>query len=261
MADTPRRIDIVEKVVVDLDARVASLKLRADPREIFTLIYRDITDRMLRELVNQQITPTRSFSDPHWLADLDRSFAEYYIDALDAFDNNDPNTPTPRVWKAVFEAIGVGKSTTASLSPSAVLRALLQPMMAHIKHDLVFALDDLKAAPGNKADHEKVTDLLCEEIDHVQNTKAEYAPLLKRLDEALGGVNENFTCNMVRQMRQEAWDDAQALQAAQNKAERAAIIKSVEEKTLTAITEINEKIPFLMFPLNVVDEFLNLFNI
>jgi hypothetical protein len=256
MPDSSKRSDIVEKVVAELDARAASLKLRGDPREIFTLIYKEITDRMLKELINQEITHTRGFNDPLWLANLDRRFAEYYLKALDAFDEN--HLHTPRVWKAVFEAIDVGRSTTASLSPSAVLRALLQPMMAHIRHDLVFALHDLKAAPDNQADHEKVTDLLCAEIDNVQETKGSFAPLLKVLDEALGGVNEKFTCDMVRRMRQEAWDDAQALQVAQSEAERTVIRKSVEEKTLIAINEISEKIPFLMIPLNVFDEFWGL---
>jgi len=252
MTDTPKRSQIVEKVVADLKERVTRFEAEADPRLIFTLIYKEITDRMLRELVNQETTPTRGFSDPRWLADLDRRFAECYLKALDTFDRNDPNTP--RVWKAVFEAIGVRKSTIDSLSDSDVLRALLLSMVAHIMHDLVFALDDLKAAPANESDHEKVTDLLCEEIDNVQNTRAKFAPLLGLLDGASLRLDEILTCRVVKLMRQRAWNDAKTLRDAQNDEEkRAAIKKSVEEKTLSVINEIIPRLTSRMKLLDVLE--------
>ena len=165
MTDTPSRSQRVKQVVEDLDLRAKRYEEKADPRLIFTLIYEEITDRMLTELVNQETNPTRGFSDPLWLADLDRRFAEYYLEATDAFDKNDPQTPTPEAWKAVFVAIGAGKSTSA---PD-VMRVLLLSMVAHIRHDLVFALVDLKATDRNEGDHKLVTQLLCEEIDNVQN--------------------------------------------------------------------------------------------
>lgn len=251
MADTSKCSDIVEKVVAELEARAASFKLRADPREIFTLIYKEITDRMLKELVNEEITPTRGFNDPLWLANLDRGFAEYYLKALDGFDKNDPHTP--RVWKAVFEAIGVGKLTTASLSTSDVFRALLLSMVAHIRHDLVFALHDFKATARNEADHKVVTTLLCEEIDNVQNTRAQFAPLLRLLDEASLRLDEVLTCHLVEQMRQRAWDDAKTLSDAQNEAERTAIKKSVEEKALIIINEIIPRLTSRMKLLDILE--------
>lgn len=264
MVDILEHSDIVEQVVADLNVRLTRFEEEADPREIFTLIYKQITEGILTKLLDQQ--SNQGFDDPHWLAELDRTFAQYYLEALDAFDRND--STTPKVWQAVFEAIGAGKSKTyfrlwdvlkaLLLSMVAhisilkaifeafglgkswdVLKALLLPMVAHIMHDLVLALDDSKAAPANEFDHEQVTDLLCKEIDNVQETEARFAPLLALLDEAAQNLNETFTCYVVRRMRQQAWADAQALRAAQNDEEkRAAIKKSVEEKTLRVIHKI-----------------------
>lgn len=235
MADTLTAAQIVEKVVEDLDARAVNFKERGDPREIFTFIYRNITRRMLSELPG--------FSDPNRLAKLLRIFAEKYMIALDAPE-------TPRVWDRVFKAIGVGKSTTGDLSTLEVFGALILPMVAHIRHDLVFALHDLGATPGNEFDHERVTDLLCEEVDHVQNTKAEFAPGLGVLNFAFGPLNESFTCRIVRGMRQQAWEDAQALLAAPTEAERAAIKKRVEEETLEVINGI---VPLLSGWISLLD--------
>jgi hypothetical protein len=254
MADTLERSDIVEQVIAELNQRAMRFKEKKDPREIFTVIYREITEGVLTKLLNPQ--SNQGFDDPHWLADLDLKFAQYYIKASDAFDRNDPQTPS--VWQAVFKAIGAGKPKPHPLSTVIrvwwqvfleaigvgkswdVLQALLLPMVAHIMHDLVLALADSNAGPDNEVDHQQLTDLLCKEIDEVQQTRATFAPLLGQLDKFLGNLDEKFTCHIVRRMRQQAWIDAQALRAAQNDEEKRAVItKSVEDKTLRVINEIS----------------------
>ena len=264
MVEPMDRSAIFKQVIADLDERAMRFKDQNDPRQVFTLIYRMITEGILTHLLDPQLN--QGFDDPHWLANLDRKFAEYYIKASDAFDRNDP---TPRVWREVFKRIGAGLSKPPSRPPWTILKefflslvfyismlkmiskviglrkswdvlqALLLPMVAHIMHDLVFALADSNAGPENEADHQKVTDLLCTQIDGVQQTSAEYAPLLALLDEAAGHLNEAFTCYIVRRMRDLAWADGLALRAAQGDEEkRAAIITSVEEKALGVIKTI-----------------------
>jgi len=64
---------------------------KSDRRAIFLNCYQLMTQNILKELEDGE------FKDPRWVEQLLHRFAEYYFDALDAYELNSPNTPA--VWR------------------------------------------------------------------------------------------------------------------------------------------------------------------
>lgn len=141
----PMRAQIVGEVGKGLDEYWRQYHMAKDPRTIFTLAYKVIT-----EAVRERVAKSDGFVDRHWLADLDDRFAQYYFNALDAFDHGDFDS-VPMPWKTVFEAIGAGSSATTFPPKATILETLVLPLIVHVMHDLPLAVAEIAVAEAERA--------------------------------------------------------------------------------------------------------------
>lgn len=176
---------------------------KSDRRAIFLNCYQLMTQNILKELEDGE------FKDPRWVEQLLHRFAEYYFDALDAYELNSPNTPA--VWRQAHEA--------AIRQNTLVLQNLLVGINAHINYDLVLALVDVLEPEWASlpeayrqqryADHCHVNDVIGWTIDDVQDNVVErLAPVMDYFDIILGPIDEWMASTLLTHWRDEVWDNA-----------------------------------------------------
>jgi hypothetical protein len=175
----------------------------SDQRAIFLNCYQLMTQNMLKEL------EAGEFKDPGWVEQLLNQFADYYFNALDAYENKSPKTPI--VWQQAHDA--------ARLPNTMVLQNLLIGINAHINYDLVMALVDVLEPEWAKlpeihrqqrfADHCHVNDVIGWTIDDVQDNVIErLAPAMDIVDILLGPIDEWMASTLITHWRDEVWDNA-----------------------------------------------------
>lgn len=174
-----------------------------DKRAIFLSCYALMTQNMLQAL-NQA-----EFKDPDWVNRLLSHFADYYFNAVEAYDQNDTNIPT--VWRIAFDS--------AAQSNLSVLQHLLLGVNAHINYDLIFTTVDLldsewagistELSDQRRLDYEKVNDIIKQTIDEVQDTIIERRdPRLELLDHFMGPLDEWLISRLIEHWRAEVWKQA-----------------------------------------------------
>ena len=87
-----------EPVLERMDTLIARWEANRDPRWVFLSCYRAMTANMLTSVAQ------RDFLDSAWVDRLLHRFADYYFDALEAFER-DPAT-APAVWTMTFSHDG-----------------------------------------------------------------------------------------------------------------------------------------------------------
>lgn len=198
-----------------------------DLRSIFLGCYSMMTENMLHAVDRGR------FRDPEWVDRLLHRFADYYFDALTAYDAGDPSVP--RAWKSVHTA-----STRSELH---VLQHLLLGVNAHINYDLVLTLCDMLGAEWDaldgsdlalrREDHLTVNEVIAETVDAVQDEVVEkHEPVMKLLDFALGGVDERFLTALISSWRHQVWDRTEAMLRADSPEARESLRLQVEEEVL-----------------------------
>ena len=187
---------------------VGTWESTGDRRAIFLGCYLRMTENMLGALADGE------FHDAEWVSGLLHHFADYYFDALDAYERKDPDTPP--VWQQTHDA--------ACNPETMVLQNLLLGINAHINYDLVLALVDTLSpewavldATGRSRryeDHDHVNDVIARTVDCVQDEVVErYAPEMDLIDKLLGPLDEWLA---------EVWDQAvRMLEAPTDEARRA----------------------------------------
>ncbi len=174
-----------------------------DQRAIFLSCYALMTQNMLQAL-NQA-----EFKDPDWVNRLLSHFADYYFNAVEAYNQNDTNIPT--VWRIAFDS--------AAQNDLSVLQHLLLGVNAHINYDLIFTTVDLldsewagistELSDQRRLDYEKVNDIIKQTIDEVQDTIIERRdPRLELLDHFMGPLDEWLISRLIEHWRVEVWKQA-----------------------------------------------------
>lgn len=168
----------------------------------FNRLYLKVTEEVGRAV------ETSVFEDPAFLSTLDLLFASRYFDAL---SNYLTGAPTPRAWRALFDA--------RQRPGVSALRFAVAGMNAHINFDLALALVDtararhlaLETGLPQHRDYERVN-LLLERT--MPAAKAWFATgLIGVADTALGSTDDEVAMWSIVRAREAAWVHAEALQA------------------------------------------------
>lgn len=199
----------------------------SDGRQIFLDCYARMTRNMLAAIGRGR------FEDSVWVAGLLNHFADYYFDALAAFDKASEGVPP--IWDHTHRA-ALNPRTTA-------VQNLLLGVNAHINFDLVFALFDVLESEWPTADdalrasryrdHCMVNHIIGETVDEVQDEVIErYAPSLDLIDKVAGPVDEWFVSWMIAKWREEVWQRAVRMLSCSTDADRDAIRHDVASSAM-----------------------------
>lgn len=181
-----------------------------DRRHIFLQCYTKMSQNMYSSIEEKR------FSDPLWVSTLLVRFSEYYFDALDLYQSNQPKVPS--VWRQAHDA--------AKNPDTNVLQNLLLGVNAHINYDLPLALYDcmenewlklpLKKRIIRKQDHDLVNQIISSSIDDVQDSIIKpLSPTLAILDKIMGRMDEWMLSKMIGTWRSNVWKISQLLLEAQ----------------------------------------------
>lgn len=199
----------------------------ADQRAVFLSCYEMMTAAMLLAVGE------RGFGDPAWVNRLLDRFAEYYFDAVAAYDR-DPAT-APRAWQLAHDSC---RDTDAW-----PLRRLLLGINANINYDLALTVAELLArewadlTPEQRAvrlgDYRRVNDIIARTIDEVQDELLEpLMPVLRVVDIVMGAGDELIVSRVLVGWRDRAWDNAIQLVEAADADVRAAVVLGMEAEAL-----------------------------
>ena len=186
--------------------RVHQWQACGDRRAIFLDCYLRMTRNMLAALADGE------FCDGAWVDRLLCRFADYYFDALAAYERSDPATPP--VWQIAHEAAATPGTMT--------LQNLLLGVNAHINYDLVLTLVEMLAPEwetlteaerhARYSDYTYVNAVIARTVDVVQDEIVERAtPALRLVDDLLGPVDEWVTEKVIVDWREEVWRHATAM--------------------------------------------------
>jgi hypothetical protein len=199
----------------------------SDPRVIFLNCYLLMTRNMLAAI------EAGEFHDPNWVRPLLNRFAEYYFEALQAYEEH--QSTTPKVWLRAHDAARVAKVS--------VLQHLMLGINAHINYDLVLTLVEMlqnewvvltKNLRKNRyLDHCHVNAVIARTIDNVQDDVVEVlAPELDFVDKFLGPVDEWLASQLITRWREEVWQHAVRLLESSDPQEQLEIHQKIENITL-----------------------------
>ena len=174
-----------------------------DQRVIFLLCYAMMTGNMLDGMEEGR------FKDAEWVDRLLSHFADYYLQALEKYE--DPDLQTSAVWQYAH--------TVARSGEALALQNLILGVNAHINYDLVLATANMLEPEwsqldeaGREARYEdycQVNDIIGETIDKVQDLVLErFDPRLDILDKLLGPVDELLTSRLISHWRSDVWKNA-----------------------------------------------------
>jgi hypothetical protein len=219
----PDHEDVVKRMQNLIDAWDAA----SDRRAIFLGCYALMTRNMLSAL------SLGEFEDNTWVSKLLNHFADYYFNALQAYESMPDEAPT--VWRLAFDA--------AHLPKVHVLRNLVLGINAHINFDLVFALADMLESEWSELTPEQrqsryrdfllVNKVISDTIDSVQDQIVDrYAPMMELVDKAMGPLDEWMTAWMIRDWREQVWSHTTQLLEALDEDQRQSLAASVEKHSL-----------------------------
>lgn len=197
---------------------------QSDQRAIFLSCYSMMTSNMLSAIERQE------FNDPVWVDRLLHSFAQYYFNALEAYEHN-PRA-TPPVWELAHR---ITRSSEAL-----PLQKLLLGVNAHINYDLVFTLVELlepewadlseSQRAERYADHCFVNEVIARTIDAVQDTILEPAmPEMDFIDKLFGPFDEILLSRLITNWRDRVWNNAVFLLENTDSEERSRTIHQIED--------------------------------
>ena len=216
------------QVAIDhMHALLEGWEKAGDQRCIFLGCYTQMTGNMLKAI------QAGEFHDNAWVSGLLEHFADYYFNALQAYEQQIESTPA--VWQIAF---------LATRDPqSHVLQHLMLGINAHINFDLVFALEDVlrsewaSLSPGQRQqryeDHCHVNEIIASTVDAVQDSVVErFAPMMELVDAGMGRLDEWLASRLISIYRDRVWQKAIERLQALDDSEREAIRVLVESSSL-----------------------------
>ncbi len=214
-------------VIARMESRVSAWEEEADHKAVFLSCYLMMTRNTLEAIDRCE------FGDCDWVARLLHRFADYYFDALDAYEQSPESTPT--VWRLAHDATHGGHTMP--------VQKLLVGVNAHINYDLVLTLvdllepewDTLSAArrSARYADHCHVNDVIGRTIDAVQDEVLGPAmPVMRHVDSMLGPFDEYLISRLIARWRETVWQNAVRLLEAREHDERARLLRGIEDEAV-----------------------------
>ena len=199
----------LDEVVAALAALEERFRSRGDRRAVFATLYGVVSAEM-RDRVAR-----RSFGDNEWVHRYAVTFANYYREALEAYDAGRTGD-VAKAWRLCFDA--------ATVRTGLVLQDLLLGVNAHVNNDLPLALQRVSIDPdrsSRRRDHDAVNDVLAAVTERAtQRIAALYAPGLHSLDDCAGELDEMLSRFSLQTARDGAWESAIALTNARSSQER-----------------------------------------
>lgn len=204
-APDERLIDLLDepfRSVDDAYDRLAAveehLRDRSDRRSVFLTVYTEMTGAV-RERIR-----AAEFADPDWVRSYLVEFADWYREAVIAFERGRWNA-VPAPWLIAFNA---------SLSDYTLfVQDALLGISAHINYDLPYTLHEVGIDPGRaskRADHDAINGILARLVDVVKRAMAEVyaAEGYASVSDLLGSFDEDFTLFGLVESRNLAWRNA-----------------------------------------------------
>lgn len=197
--------DAYASVLVTMQTHIDRWEQSRDQRVIFLTCYAMMTQNMLTALARGE------FADRVWVSALLHRFAEYYFEALDAYDRR---ADVPMVWRQAFE--------TCTRPRVHVIQHLLLGVNAHINYDLVLVLVEMlrdewpqlspEQARARYADHLHVNQVIYDTLDRVQDEVVErYSKSMALVDKAFLRADEWLLYRLIRTWREQVWNNAHLL--------------------------------------------------
>jgi len=188
----------IDEVLSRLDEIIAQSIVQKDPHGVFAALYRRVT-----EAVKQGIGDG-VYDDGPRMERLDVIFANRYISAWEARQQQQKAT---EAWNMTFEAAGEGRRRL-------MLQHLMLGMNAHINLDLGIAAASVSKGAdiaSLQADFNRISDLLLQMIDEVQDSIRAVSPLFGIIDWFFKDRDERFAGFSLRTTRTLAWTTANTL--------------------------------------------------
>lgn len=189
----------VSEVLARLDAIVEDARAARSRLGFFAALYRRVTRRVASGIANDE------FDDGPRMDRLDTDFANRYFAALALRLRG---RPAPDAWGVAFDA--------ADDAGAIVLQHLLLGVNAHINVDLGAATASVSpgaALKGVRRDFDRISGLLAELTDSVEERLDEVSPRIADLDALAGDGDEHLAVFSVDVARDDAWRLAQTLDA------------------------------------------------
>lgn len=220
-------------ITLKMKARINQWEGESDHRATFLNCYLLMTENMLRAIQADQ------FHDSEWVYNFLHRFAEYYFDALDAYEQD--RAAAPQVWVRVHDATTSGTTQ--------VIQDLLLGINTHINYDLVFTLVDMleaewdqlstQARTMRQSDHDHVNQIIAETIDSVQDLVLEsMVPEMDLVDKLLGPVDEWLISGLIKHWRGDVWQQAVDLLETREPALLEVKKTAIEDQTQTRASTI-----------------------
>ncbi len=203
--ETPTHV-MTASVLEKMQRRIVEWGDQSDDRALFLSCYQMMSANMLAAIERGE------FDDPPWVDNLLHRFAEYYFDALDAYERAPESAP--RVWRFAHDV---------SADPSvSALQKMLLGVSAHINYDLVLALVDVlepewpdltESRRGCRySDHCRVNSVIGATVDVVQNELLSPAmPAMGIIDRLMGPFDEMAIARLLTRWRETVWSNARAV--------------------------------------------------
>lgn len=193
------------RVVDKMQGYIDQWEQTQDQRVIFLTCYAMMTKNMLTALERGE------FADRVWVAAMLYRFAEYYFEALDAYESR---AKTPAVWQQAFD--------TCQRPRVHVLQHLVLGMNAHINYDLVWVIVELmrdewpnlspEQIQGRYHDHVHVNEVIYQTIDCVQDEVVErYSRSMDIVDKVFLKADEWLLYRLISRWREQVWINARTL--------------------------------------------------
>lgn len=216
----------MQDLIARMETQLRWFDASQDHRSAFLRVYLHMTRKVRSRL------GSGFFLDPAWIERVARRFADYYFEALAAFEAG--RTPPP-AWELAFRC--------ARDRSCFLLQDILLGVNAHINNDLPQVLADILRAEGDwphpdrlqrrRFDHDQINRILHEVVPAVEGEVARhYGRLLSPLGGMLGTLDEGLAAFGLKQFRDNTWRQALFLLAATGDSERAAVRDWIEHDAL-----------------------------
>ena len=220
---TAGHVRCVDAVIREMRSRLKPLVRDCDHDAVFALVYLRTTEEYRRTIEDPNF-----FVDSAFVNHQDAVFAKLYFDAFDAWHRGDRDE-VPPAWRVLFSA---AENRDVSGTGN-----LLLGMSAHVNRDLPLALAEIGLVrpdgSSRKDDHNKVNQFLVRVVQPVIDEVAlRFDPAAD--DAQLDGttMDETATLQLLFGWREEAWRNAERIALADTPAQKAAMIRSIEDAAL-----------------------------
>jgi len=218
-------ITTINDVINALDDIIQNAQTTQSPLGYFAALYRKVTIKVREGIENN------FFDDGVRMEKLDVIFASRYLDAYEAYQNNQRVTTS---WEIAFK---VSKEYWPI-----VLQHLLMGMNAHINLDLGIAAAEIskgKNIEDLKDDFNKINEILSSLVGEVENDLAAIWPTLKKILQWTHKVDDFLVDFSMELARDGAWKFAQEIAAAPENQLETIIMKRDEKVAENASLVMN----------------------